>query len=419
MTAGPGSTGGFPARDALRIGRRMILLAALSQSVATGFMFGSFGAFVVPIEERMGVDRSLSAAGASLVILAIGLIAPFLGAAMRRFGLRPLLLIGALLCAAGYAGAAVSTTILPLLLCYGLLVGPGVALLGLAVPTALVANWFVAGRGRAIGIVNMPVAVAIVPTIIAQLLPRIGLDGTYLVLAGCTLLLVPALFLVVDHPERRGLKAHGHDDAAPEQGGGLPVPAAALVRTGDYWRVALAAAIIAGGGATLATHILPFAIGEGVDPALAAVLLALLGGAGVFGSLAYGMLSDRLGGQRALALNATIQSVLWFSFLMPLPFALRALLVVLIGLNAGGMIASVGTALSQRFGAVALGGALGLWSFISLPFTVGMPPLAGLLFERLGGYEAAFMVQIGLFIVAALLAGLSLGRKRRLATSKA
>lgn len=404
--------------NALRIGRRMILLAALSQSVATGFMFGSFGAFVVPIEERMGVNRGLSAAGASLVILAIGLVAPFLGVAMRRFGLRRLLLAGALLCAGGYAGAAAANTIWVLLLCYGLLIGPGVALLGLAVPTALVANWFVAGRGRAIGIVNMPVAVAIVPTIVAQLLPRIGFQGTYLVLSGCTLLLVPALFWVIDHPERLGLKAHGQDDSAPEEGGGRPVPAATLVRTADYWRVALAAAIIAGGGATLATHIMAFAIGEGVEPKVAAVLLALLGAAGVVGSLAYGMLSDRLGGRRALALNATIQSLLWISLLVPMAFGLRAMLVVLIGINAGGMIASVGTALSQRFGAAALGGALGLWSFINLPFTVGMPPLAGFLYERLGGYAPAFAVQIGLFVVAALLAGLNFSAKRPLARLK-
>lgn len=399
-----------PPAGTLRLGRRMILLAALSQNVATGFMFGSFGAFVVPIEQRMGVDRGLSAAGASLVILAIGLIAPFLGTAMRRFGLRSLLMLGALLCASGYGVASVTTTIWPLLLCYGLLIGPGVALLGLAVPTALVANWFVTGRGRAIGIVNMPIAVALIPTIIAALLPRIGLDGTYLVLACCSLLLVPALFWVVDHPERLGLEPHGRslEEGTVEEAPALK--AGALLATPDYLRLAAAGAMVAGGGAVIATHIMPFAMGEGTDPALAAVFLSLLGGSGVFGSLAYGMLSDRLGGRQALALNAAIQALLWCGLLLPMGFLPRAMLVVLIGLNSGGIVASLGTALSQRFGAVALGGALGLWSFLNLPFTVGMPPLAGFLFERLGGYASAFGVQIALFAVAAFLVGFRVRR---------
>jgi MFS family permease len=118
------------------------------------------------------------------------------------------------------------------------------------------------------------------------------------------------------------------------------------------------------------------------------------------------MLADRLGGRRALALNATCQAVLWAGFLVPMDFVPRAVLVMLIGINAGGMITCLGTALSQRFGPAALGGALGLWSLLNLPFAVGMPPLAGFLFESFNGYAAAFTIQIGLFLLAALLAGL-------------
>jgi len=386
----------------------MVLLAALSQNVATGSMFGSIGALVVPIEQRMDVDRALGSAGGSLVILAIGLIAPFLGRLIMRFGLRRLMIAGALFCAGGYAAASLATNVWLLLLCYGLLIGPGVALLGVAVPTTLVANWFVTGRGKAIGIVNMPIAVALVPPIIAVLLPRFGLDGIYRVLAMGSLLLVPALFWVIERPEHLGMQPHGQGGGASIEAGSA-MSATALLRTGDYRRLALAAAMMGGGGALVATHIMSFAMGEGVAAPLAALLLSFVGAAGVLGSLAYGMLADRFGGRRALAVNALCQALLWAGLLIPMAYVPRAVLVALIGINAGGMITSLGTALSQRFGTAALGGALGLWSLLNLPFTVGMPPLAGFLFERLGGYEAAFAVQIALFLLAALLTGVVRG----------
>lgn len=388
-----------------RLGRRMILLASLSQNVATGFMFGSFGALVVPIERQMHVDRGLSSAGAALVILAIGTIAPFIGRLIARFGLRKMMIAGALLCSSGYAAASLAPSIGVLLLSYGAMVGPGVALLGLSVPTSLVSNWFVKGRGKAIGIVNMPVAVALVPLIMAVLLPRMRLSGVYMLLSGGTLLLIPGLLLVVDRPEQVGLRSYGDDVEHPSAGPALG--AAMLLRTADYRRLAVAAAMMAGGGALLATHIISFAIGEGVDPPLAALFLSLLGGAGVLGSVSYGMLADRLGGRPALAVNAACQAVLWAGFLLPMDFIPRAVLILAIGLNAGGMITCLGTALSQRFGQASLGAALGLWSLLNLPFAVGMPPLAGFLFQLFHGYAAAFTAQIGLFVLAALLTGLA------------
>ena len=133
---------------AVRMSRRMLLIAAICQNIAVGLTFGSFGTLVVAVERTMHVDRGLSTLGAALAILTMGLLSPFLGGLMGRFGLRALLIAGALATAAGYGVAAVSTGIVGLLLAYAILIGPGIALMGLAVPSALVANWFIAGRRR-------------------------------------------------------------------------------------------------------------------------------------------------------------------------------------------------------------------------------------------------------------------------------
>lgn len=401
-TMGPGTTAtGTDSPEAVRLSRRMVAIAALSQNIAVGLTFGSFGTLVVAIERTMHVGRGLSTLGAALAILTMGLLSPFLGALMHRFGLRKLLIAGAVFTAAGYAAAAAATGIVSLLLAYAVFIGPGIALLGMAVPSALVANWFIAGRGRALGIVNMPLVVAALPPLAAIMMLSFGLRGTYCALAAIALALVPLLLLVIDKPEQAGLTARGHGgahDGPREPALGI----GALVRTRDYWLLGGAAAVLGGAGASLATHIVPLAIGQGVAPSLAATLLSVLGGAGIAGSLGYGTLADRIGGWRALSLNAAIQGVLWLGLLVPMAFPLRMLLVAAIGVNAGGMVASIVTAYSQRFGPASIGGALGLWSLVSLPFTVAMPPLTGALYVAAGNYGLAFSIQIALFGVAAI-----------------
>ena len=47
---------------------------------------------------------------------------------------------------------------------------------------------------------------------------------------------------------------------------------------------------------------------------------------------------------------------------------------------------------------------------MNLPFTVGMPPFAGALYARSGGYDIAFQVQIMLFLLAAAFAKLAARR---------
>jgi MFS family permease len=377
----------------------MIALAALSQNLASGLMFGSFGALLVSIEHDKHVARSLSAAGASLVILAIGVLSPFVGRLLTRFSIRSLMISGALMCAAGYTAAAFSPGIGTLLAAYGLLVGPGVALMGIAVPSALVANWYVTGRGRAIGIVNMPLVVAIAPMLCAALLPQIGLAGLYLAMAAILLLAVPLLALVIDRPEQISQQPLGGEittEATPA------FAIAPLLRDRGYWSFGLAAAVLGAGGATMVTHIMAVAIGRGIPVGEAAILMSVLGVAGMAGSLGYGWLADRIGGGRALAVNCAVQALLWGGLLLPFGFGPLFIVVSLIGINAGGMMPALGMALSQRFGTVAFGGALGFWSLMNLPFTVGLPLLAGVLFTRLGSYSVSFGLQIALLIVAAI-----------------
>src|SRR6202007_673058 len=114
---------------------------------------------------RFHVDRSLSALGVPLLLLALAIGAPIIGAVVHRVGTRVLMTAGAGLSAAGYVLLMMAPNIYVVLASYALLIGPGYALLGAMLPSTLISHWYEQGRGRALGIINMPALLAVVPLI--------------------------------------------------------------------------------------------------------------------------------------------------------------------------------------------------------------------------------------------------------------
>ena len=374
-------------------------IAALAQNVGVGLMFGSFGVLLAPVEKAMEVGRDVSVLGMPLVMIGMSLLGPVVGGLSTRFTIRSLMILGALLTAAGYLALSFATTIALNLAAYALLIGPGFVFLSVVLPSALTARWFVAGRGRALGIVNMPIFVMLTPLVVTALLAHGGLALAYRAMALVALALVPILWFIVEHPPTASEAEPGDAPAQPDHG----LSTAALATSATYWKMTIAAAAIATGGTIISTHIVPLAMGWGVASGQAALLVTIMAGAGMAGSLAFGWLADRVGGGRALMINCVSQILLWGLLLLQPGYALLAILIALIGVCGAGLVAAFGTALAEHFGPASFGRAYGFSNLVNLPFIAGGAPLAGLIFVRTGSYAAALMGQMGFFLFAALL----------------
>jgi MFS family permease len=283
-------------------------------------------------------------------------------------------------------------------------------------PSALVSNWFETGRGRALGIVNMPVLVAIAPVASSWILKQWGFSAVYAVLAGLMLCLIPVLFFIIDHPDKKGLLpvgSHEWTSGSVEQPKHELIGYGSLVRRPIYWGIVLLGCVMAAGGTVMSIHIVPMAVGLGVDPGRAALLLASIGGLGILGSPLFGMITDRFGGVAALSLNAMLQALLWSVMLVQPSFPVMLLVSCGLGLTAGGMIASLSSTFSEYFGTANFGRAYGLFAFCSLPFIVGAPVLAGYLFSTQGSYQSPFGGQIAAFILVATLGATLVWRRGR------
>lgn len=190
------------------LGWRMVALGFLAVNLAIGSTFGSFGVLIKPVAADFGASRGLASLGIAIILLLMGLSGPLLGVALRHLRIRTVMIAGALLMAAGFLLASRAPGI-DLSVCHSLVAGSGCALLGIIPSSTLVTNWFVARRGLAMGLISVPLIVALAPPAVAWLIEWRDWRFALVMQAVAVLLLLPFLLLVVDRPEDIGQRSLG------------------------------------------------------------------------------------------------------------------------------------------------------------------------------------------------------------------
>ena len=88
-------------------------------------VFDSFSVFFVALLKEFGWSRSLATAGFSLFIVSHGMVGPFVGSFIGRFGARTVIIIGSLLLGAGLALCSFTQTWWHFYLFFGILTAVG------------------------------------------------------------------------------------------------------------------------------------------------------------------------------------------------------------------------------------------------------------------------------------------------------
>lgn len=407
LTTEPGATAeATPTRNhplALRMG----VIAFLNQNLSIACLFGSFSVLLLAVEARLGIDRKLSVLALPALNLATAVFAPLSGVVAGRYSLRLAMLIGSVLTTAGFALLALTRSFPLYIIAYGLLLGPGLASVGVVLPPTLVTRWFTVNRGRALGLTNTPLAIAAMPLFLTWLLQSKGLAFAYGVLAGLSALCLVANFFVVDRPPGSAAQAAspaGHAASASTTASTAGVTVMQLLHSTRYWAVTIAAIASTTSSVVLTAHMVPLAQSWGFTPGQGAVLLSMMSLIGIIGTIAFGAIVDRLGGVLTLALIAFDCVVLWLLLLLHPPFLVTAALVGLIGLHGAGILPVTGTVLGDLFGRESFSRAYGIFNLINLPFSVACVPAAAWVYERSGSYSGAIIGQACFFVIGLILA---------------
>ncbi len=340
------------------------------------------------------------------ITLAVGgLMAPLAGAAADRFGVRPRMIIGALLLAAGYF---LYSTVDSLSDIYAIhvLFASALATCGLVVSVILVSRWFVKDRGLALGIALAGTSLGngTLPPLNALLMDAVGWQSAFTWLSLLPLCLIPViLFVVRERPAdlERQMPAVMANGEAPT--GITSLALGTALRTPNFWILALIAMCTFFAIIGTSAHLNLYMLSRGFDQTEAGLSYSVLFYLGLVGKVASGFLADRLGRQRIFVSTLAIMASGAGILMLPAPDAIWVGLVCF-GLGWGGLYTLLQLLAADYFGPRHLGKILGA---ITVLDTLGGglgPAMIGAIFDRTGSYDQAFMLVTVLIVAALLLA---------------
>jgi MFS family permease len=380
-------------------GPRMVVLAFLAYNFAIGLHYGVYGTLVGALQKEFGTTRALAGSGLSVMSLVMGLVSPLAGQLLQRRSLRSIMIVGASLNAAGFLLLAFASSIWFVLGVYALVIGPGVCLLGIIPSATLISNWYIRGRGRALGIVNTPLLIFIVPPVSARILAAYDIRVLFAVLCAAYVALIPWLLLVVTRPEQIGQRPLGAETARTTAPVAFPTVPLLLVRQivamPQFWLLTLAIGVLTAGGTVIGTHLVPMVVGLGFSLQAASILMSAYGVSAAVGTLLFGWLADRVGANRTIMLNALLQIAPWLTLFLGVSQYLVLLAAASsLGLLCGSVIVLHGAAMAGLVGRASFSRAMGISYFMKIPFMFAFVPLAGYIFDITGTYSKALLIHL-------------------------
>jgi MFS family permease len=375
---------------------------------------GSFSVYYVALLDEFAWSHRGAATIASVNFIVYALTSPVAGLAFDRFGPRLLMPLGGALVAAGMWLSSLAGGQGHLYISYGLIAALGQSALGFVSHSALISYWFVRRRATAIGIASIGQgigAVVMVPST-QLLIDHIGWRGAFTITGVVILLtIVPANALL---QKRRPEEVGQHPDGA---GPGASATGHQPTLHGTGWSLGSAAKsfpfwCIAGGHLALGTaiflintHLVAHFVSRGLDRLLAAFLFGLVGFARLAGTLLWGVVSDRLGRDKAYGAACAV-AILGVAGLIAIPenpaikFVYVAALLYAVGHSAGNP--TYGAMISDIFAGPRVGVIFG---FLEITFGLGSAFgawLGGYLYDATGSYDRALALCMLCFAASAL-----------------
>lgn len=366
-------------------------------------LFFTFAVFLKPVSEQLEWSRGTMSLAVTFGLILGGLVTPFAGIAVDRWGIRKVTLIFITLFAASFAAISLAAHVWVFIVLYavaGLFAG-GQAPLPYA---KAISGWFEARRGLALGIAmaGVGIGLAIIPQVVRVLLNSFDWRTTYVIVGAITWLIAfPAVFFFVkDPPTTLDRTAGGSSAATVADGDDISF----ALRHKDFWLTVIAAFLVVTAINGVIAHLVALLTDHGVPNGIAVRMLVAVGLSAIVGRLLSGFLLDRF---FAPYLAAT-------SFLVPLagigillsgvtatPLIIVA--AVCLGLGLGAEVDIIGFLVGRYFGLRRYGE---IYGYIFAVFTMGTgigPYLMGVSYDLTASYKFALAGFCGLLLLSSVL----------------
>jgi MFS family permease len=368
------------------------------------------GVFVQPLRDDLGWSALSISLGFVLGSSSGGVFAFIIGGMLDRRGSRAVTAIAGVVIAASMIGLSLMTQPWHFWLFFGL--ARGTAAAAQLATTVSLASWFVRKRGRAVGILGtgQRLGQAVMPLPIFAIMAALSWREAWLALAVVVVLLltVPSLTFVRRRPEDFGLWPDGGQPPVERTNDG---PGEFAQSVEETWTLreakgtrALWLLIAAQGGVVLAInatnlHITAHFQDQGIPAGLAVTTTAIFAATSATSTLPWGLVLEHVH-TRYVGLFATgMFAVSMIVATLAESFPMAVLFAVIYGLALGAWTVTSRMLFANYFGRRAFGSIRGFAAPFMMIFSTTGPLAAGLIRDVRGGYELAFMIFFGVFIL--------------------
>jgi len=377
-----------------------------------GGVFYGFTAIFEPIADEFRWSYAQISLAASLRGMEIGLLAPFVGLLVDRWGPRRLMFLGAILAGLGLMLLS-RVTSLPMFYGAFALVALGMSTSSSTVLMTAVANWFRKKVSLAVGItisgfgvggLLVPVVVGLVDIFEWRMAMLIWGLGAFVLCA-------PLSLLVRHKPEPYGYLPDGEVNiiATPDEAlisAQMPQDKSAVkqaLTSAFFWHLALSQTFLGMALAAVFTHVMPYLSSIGIERSISGQLAAVIPLVSIGGRLGFGWLGDRFEKRWIAVLGFALATVGLFCFALAAGGEkwLLAPFILLFSSGYGGSNTMRVALVREYFGRARFGTVHGLVVGIMMLGQIIGPALAGWAYDEWDSY-------LGIWFIFAALTLLSL-----------
>jgi MFS transporter, OFA family, oxalate/formate antiporter len=402
-------------QSAVYYGWVIVLAAFIANFMGTGVGFYIFNAFIEPLSRLRGWSRTeinIAPMLGYIVAIFAGLL---YGSIVTRFGARALMTISSFVTAFAFylLGSAES---LPVFYLFYMIMMMGIGGMNGIVSATAVNDWFISGRGRAMGIATAAISlsgVALTPFALI-ILEQSGINRAFLWISLGIALVAPLMWILVrNRPEDRGLLPDGvlpvkniiKDKGVIEESGhpfAVRWTLARSVKNKNFWKIGIAYGLSMASVLGVMYQLKPRFSDLGFNSGTAMGLMAGTALAGTAGKYCWAYLCDRFPAKSVAAILMACNGAGLCIMLTVNSMTSAIIFVILYGFAMGGVVSTQPVIIAEFYGRESFPSiARYIYAIVGID-CIGYP-IMGRSFDLAGSYDAAYIVFILFNIIAAIL----------------
>jgi MFS family permease len=389
-------------------GRYIVAASFLMLFFNSGAQY-AFGVMFKPIIREFGWNRSAVSLVFLVNMIVFAIALTVVGRLYDRFGPKWIIIISTLFLSTGFVLTSFIHTLGQFFFSYGILAALGLAGTGVPLVSTLVTKWFDKGRGLAISLslAGSSMGAFILVRLLSRFSVSYGWRTSYLYL-GLAMLVVNillALFVIKGDPHHLGMRGgtrKGSDEPESPGTGTTGFGLRQAIATRSFW-LFLVTMFICGSGDYLATsHFINFATDYGVSPMTAGKMMGWYGLLSFAGMLVAGPAADRIGSKIPIVLTFVLRFVLYIFILQYKSVPSLYVFALFFGLTHLVTAPLAPMLIGKMYGFKQIGLLTGVIN--TMHFLGGglFTYLTGVIFDKTGSYQIAFVVAAVLAATAAL-----------------